>query len=85
MGVFEMTEVIYFGYLFLSTLLAYPLLKWKSQEPKTLDSLFSMVVINFIFFGLIPFSTLVMKFPPDRQERASSEYYESHKIWIWNK
>jgi len=80
-----MKYLIYCGYIFFSSLLTYPLLKWKGQHPTTLDKFVGMVFFNALICGLLPIAPLLMKSPPDKRQRTSFEYYDVGKIWIWNK
>ena len=77
-------SLAYIGYISLSSLAAYFLLKAKSQLPS--DGIPGLVFMNFVFLGVIPFVALLMKYPPKNPGLAESdEYYNKGKIWIWNK
>lgn len=80
-----MEYFIYCGYIFVSSFVAYPLLKWKGQHPKALSDLSGMIIFNALILGLLPFTSLLMKFPPDSSQLSSADYYHRGKIWIWNK
>ena len=74
----------YIGYISISSVIAYPLLKDKSQLPN--GGVVDMVFINFFILGAMPFIALLMKHPPKNPGIAESyEYYEQGKIWKWNK
>lgn len=74
----------YIGYVSISSAIAYPLLKAKSQLPA--GGVPDMVFFNLIVLGLLPFISLLMKYPPKSPGGAESyEYYDQGKIWIWNK
>lgn len=76
----------YTGYISISSVLAYPLLKWKGQHPKTISAAREMIFFNFIFLGILPLLPFLMKHPPSKPpQRADGDYYERGKIWIWNK
>ncbi len=74
----------YVGYISISSVIAYPLLKSKAQLPN--GGIPDMVFFNFIALGLLPFISMLMKYPPRNPSRAEEcEYYEQGKIWKWNK
>ena len=74
----------YIGYISISSVIAYPILKSKSQLPN--GGVTDMVFFNFLFLGVLPIIALLMKFPPKNPGRAEEyEYYEKGKIWKWNK
>lgn len=77
----------YAGYISISSAIAYPLLKWKSQHPNTLASTINMVFFNTVILGLLPVLPFLMKYPPRQPvSRAESyEYFEKKRIWFWNK
>ena len=75
----------YMGYISTSTLIAYPLLAWKQQQPKTLRDLMDVILLNFFLFGLLPLTPFLMRHPPDEKYLSSDSYYIEGKIWIWNK
>ena len=74
----------YVGYISISSVIAYPLLKSKSQLPS--GGIPDMVFFNFFALGLLPVIAMLMKCPPKNPEMAEEhEYYERGKIWKWNK
>ncbi|GAB3097790.1 hypothetical protein G8770_15235 [Aestuariicella hydrocarbonica] len=86
-----MDNLIYFfayiGYIAVSSVVAYPLLKWKSQQPKTLSNIIDMVFFNAIILGALPLLPFLMKYPPKQpiSPSESYEYYNKKRIWLWNK
>lgn len=77
----------YAGYISISSAIAYPLLKWKSQHPRSISSAIDMVFFNTLILGLLPVLTFLMKYPPKHPVSPSEsyEYYDKKKIWVWNK
>jgi hypothetical protein len=77
----------YFTYVIVSSCLAYPLLKRKSQHPKKAKQFVDMLFFNTLLFGALPLVTLLMKLPPEPNASRAEiyDYYEKRKIWKWNK
>lgn len=74
----------YVGYISISSVIAYPLLKSKSQLPN--GGVTDMVFFNFIIVGFLPFIAMLMKYPPQNPGISeANDYYERGKIWKWNK
>lgn len=78
----------YAAYISVSTLIAYPLLKWKSHHPKSWQELADMWFLNAIILGLLPLLPFFMRHPPHNDSMTlmdKYEFYEKKRIWIWNK
>jgi len=74
----------YVGYVAISSVIAFYLLKDKSQLPE--GGIVDVAFMNFWMLGVIPIIALFMKYPPKNPSLAeSAEYYEQGKIWKWNK
>ncbi len=84
--------LIYIGYISISCFVAYPLLKWKKQEPKSWQQVFGVFIVNCFLFGLMPLLPFFMRFPSENKDSMSisesEDYYQYHskgKIWFWQK
>lgn len=78
----------YVAYISVSTIIAYPLLKWKSHHPQNLQAHADMWFLNAIIIGLLPVLPFFMKQLPPKGSMTfmdKYEYYEKKRIWIWNK
>jgi hypothetical protein len=74
----------FIGYISVSSVIAYPLLKAKKQLPE--HGVKDMVFFNFIVLGSLPIIALLMKYPPKNPSAyVAHKYYNERKIWIWNK
>ncbi|WP_133245551.1 hypothetical protein [Pelagibaculum spongiae] len=82
--------VIYTLYVLTNSYFTYLLLRWKCQEPKSIDSKIIMFIINYVFIGALIVAPLLMKKPPRKNKPMtawesvqSSNYYERGRIWFW--
>jgi hypothetical protein len=72
----------YVGYIFISSAIAFLILKAKRQQVSVRD----MVFVNTIGLGLVPIVALLIRRPPlDPDAAEAYDYYYKRKIWIWNK
>ena len=82
----------YTGYISISCFVAYPLLKWKEQAPKTWGQVFSVFLVNCLILGLLPLLPFLMRTPPKKKSGMSAfesedynQYHTKGRIWFWQK
>lgn len=83
-----MYVLAYIVYVTVSTAIAYPLLKWKSHHPQSLQAHADMWFLNALILGFLPVLPFFMRYPPPKGSMTFTEkyeYYEKKRIWIWNR
>jgi len=78
----------YVVYISISTAIAYPLLKWKSHHPQTIQAHADMWFLNAIIVGMLPLLPFFMKALPPKDMMTfmdKYEFFEKKRIWVWNK